>query len=71
MNVNELYGRQAAGMLMAADGIVFTGETENDLIDIMFDYMVTRCGYSKKTANYYLNYDEDFIPDNLSCLPRA
>jgi hypothetical protein len=71
LNVNEKFGRQAPGMLMAMDGIVYTRENESTLIDLIFDYMITRCGYSKKTANYYLNYDEDFIGDNLQCLPRG
>jgi hypothetical protein len=70
MNVNEMYGRQTPGMLMAQDGYVYTSETENALIGKMFEYMTTRCGYSKKSANSALNYDEDFIGDNLQCLPR-
>jgi hypothetical protein len=76
LNVNEKFGRQAPGMLMAQDGITFpssewTREKEDALIGIMFEYMITKCGYSKKSANNCLNYDEDFIGDNLQCLPRG
>ena len=69
------YGRVTPGVLMAQDGITFpstdwTREKEDALIGKLFEYMITKCGYSKKSANYCLNYDEDFIGDNLSCLPK-
>jgi hypothetical protein len=68
---DSTYGRVTPGILMAQDGIVYTSENEDKLIGTMFEYMITKCGYSKKSANYYLNYDEDFIGDNLQCLPRG
>jgi hypothetical protein len=70
MTVFEKYGRQAIGFLMAQDGVVYTAESENKIIGQMFEYML-KYGYTRKSANYYLNYDEDFIADNLQMLPRV
>ena len=70
MTVFEKHGRQAIGALMAQDGIVYVPEKENEIIGQMYEYML-KYGYTRKSANYYLNYDEDYIPDNLAMLPRA
>lgn len=75
MTIFEKHGRQAIGVLMAQDGITYpftdwTKEKEDALIGKMFEYML-KYGYSKKSANNVLNYDEDFIPDNFAMLPRV
>jgi hypothetical protein len=75
MTVSEQYGRQAIGFLMAQDGITFpstewTREKEDAVIGQMFEYMLKN-GYTRKSANYYLNYDEDYIADNLAMLPQV
>jgi hypothetical protein len=75
MTVFEKYGRQAIGFLMAQDGVTFpstewTREKEDAVIGQMFEYML-KYGYTRKSANQTLNYDEDFIPDNLAMLPRV
>jgi hypothetical protein len=67
----EKFGRQAVGMLMADQGLKYTREMEEQLISKMYDNMIEKLGYTKKTAVYYLDYDEDFIGDNLQCLPRG
>jgi hypothetical protein len=70
MTVSEQYGRQAIGFLMAQAGVVYTPERENEIIGQMFECMLKN-GYTRKSANYYLNYDEDYIADNLQMLPRV
>jgi hypothetical protein len=57
------------GQQMAKDGITYSPEKEKELIKIIGDYM-EKNGYSPKQIRYYLSYDEDFIPDQLSELPR-
>jgi hypothetical protein len=56
------------GQQMARDGITYSPEKENEIINMMIDYM-KKDGYSSKQIRYYLSYDEDFIPDQLSYLP--
>ena len=57
------------GQQMAKDGITYSPEKENELIGLMSQYM-KKAGMSSKAIRYYLSYDEDFIPDQLSELPR-
>lgn len=57
------------GQQMANDGITYSREKEREIIDLMAQYM-KKNGMSPKSIRYYLNYDEDYIPDQLSYLPR-
>ena len=57
------------GQQMARDGITYSPEKEKELIALIGDYM-KRNGMTEKQIRYYLSYDEDFIPDQLSDLPR-
>jgi len=57
------------GQQMANDGITYSREKEGEIIDLMVQYM-KKDGMSPKSIRYYLNYDEDYIPDQLSYLPR-
>jgi len=57
------------GQQMAKDGITYSPEKEDELIGLMAEYM-KKDGMNSKAIRYYLNYDEDFIADQLSELPR-
>jgi len=57
------------GQQMARDGITYSPEKEKELIGLMAQYMKDN-GMSRKAIRYYLSYDEDFIPDQLSDLPK-
>ena len=57
------------GQQMANDGITYSREKEGEIIGLMAQYM-KKDGMSPKSIRYYLNYDEDYIPDQLSYLPR-
>jgi hypothetical protein len=57
------------GQQMARDGITYSPEKEDELIGLMAQYM-KKDGMSRKAIRYYLSYDEDFIPDQLSDLPK-
>jgi len=57
------------GQQMARDGITYSPDKENELIGLMAQYM-KKAGMSPKAIRYYLSYDEDFIPDQLSDLPK-
>ena len=57
------------GQQMAQDGIVYDHTKEDQLIGIMGEYM-ERSGMTPKQIRYYLSYDEDFVPDQLSYLPK-
>jgi hypothetical protein len=57
------------GQQMARDGITYSPEKEDELIGLMSQYM-KKAGMSSKQIRYYLSYDEDFIPDQLSDLPK-
>ena len=56
------------GQQMANDGITYSPEKENELIDLMSQYM-KNAGMSPKAIRYHLSYDEDYIPDQLRYLP--
>ena len=58
------------GQQMANDGITYSPEKEKEIIGLMVQYM-KKDGMSPKSIRYYLNYDEDYIPDQLSYLPRS
>jgi hypothetical protein len=58
------------GQQMANDGITYSREKEGEIIDLMVQYM-KKDGMSSKSIRYYLNYVEDYIPDQLSYLPRS
>lgn len=57
------------GQQMANDGITYSPERENEIIGQMAEYM-KRSGFSSKEIRYLMNYDEDYIPDQLSYLPK-
>jgi hypothetical protein len=57
------------GQQMAQDGITYSPDKEDELIGLMAQYM-KKAGMSSKQIRYYLSYDEDFIPDQLSDLPK-
>jgi hypothetical protein len=76
MNMNESNKKQRVsenryeiGQQMAQDGIKYSPEKENEIINMMADYM-KKSGMSPKEIRYYLSYDEDYIPDQLHYLPR-
>jgi len=58
------------GQMMADDGITYSREKENEIIDLMAEYM-KKAGMSSKSINRLINYDQDYIPDQLSYLPRV
>jgi hypothetical protein len=57
------------GQQMARDGITYSPEKEKELIGLMAEYM-KKNGMNSKEIRYYLSYDEDFISDQLSDLPK-
>jgi len=57
------------GQQMAQDGITYSPDKEDELIGLMAQYM-KKAGMSSKQIRYYLSYDEDFISDQLSDLPK-
>ena len=57
------------GQQMADDGITYSPERENEIIGQMAEYM-KRSGMSSKQIRYLMNYDEDYISDQLGYLPR-
>ena len=75
MNMNESNKKQRVsesmdvGQQMAQDGITYSPEKEDELINMMADYM-KKSGMSSKAIRYYLSYDEDYISDQLGYLPR-
>jgi hypothetical protein len=54
---------------MAQDGITYSPDKEDELIGLMSQYM-KKAGMSSKQIRYLLNYDEDYISDQLSDLPK-
>jgi len=68
-DMTEGEGNVAIGQQMANDGITYSPEKENELIDLIAQYM-KKSGMSSKSIRYYLSYDEDYISDQLSYLPR-
>jgi len=68
-SVTEDPDRLGIGQQMARDGIKYSPDKENELIDLMAQYM-KKNGMSSKEIRYHLNYDEDYIPDQLSDLPK-
>jgi hypothetical protein len=72
MTEEEMYegeGRQEIGQMMADDGITYSAEKENEIISKMVEYM-KKSGMDSKQIRYLLNYDEDYIADQLSYLPK-
>jgi hypothetical protein len=57
------------GQQMAQDGITYSPDKEDELIGLMSQYM-KKAGMSSKQIRYLLNYDEDYISDQLSDLPK-
>jgi hypothetical protein len=57
------------GQQMARDGITYSPDKEDELIGLMSQYM-KKAGMSSKQIRYLLNYDEDYISDQLSDLPK-
>ena len=66
---NEGIEKLSIGQQMARDGITYSVEREKELIGIIGDYLAKN-GHSEKAIRYYLSYDEDFVPDQLSDLPK-
>lgn len=70
VGVAEQYDRSVdIGQQMANDGITYSPERENEIIGKMAEYM-KRSGFSSKEIRYLMNYDEDYISDQLGYLPR-
>jgi hypothetical protein len=67
--IEEGEGRREIGQQMADDGITYSPEKENEIIGIMAQYM-ERDGMDRKQIRYLMSYDEDYIGDQLSFLPR-
>lgn len=68
--VAEGYDRSVdIGQQMANDGITYSPERENEIIGQIAEYM-KRSGFSNKEIRYLMNYSEDYIPDQLSYLPK-
>ena len=61
-------GTQEVGQMMANDGITYSPEREDEIINKMAEYMKS-AGMGSKQIRYLLN-QEDYIPDQLSYLPR-
>jgi hypothetical protein len=57
------------GRALAEKGVKFSSENEGKIISMIADEMEEQ-GASRKTVNYYLNYDEDFLGDVMGFLPR-
>jgi hypothetical protein len=57
------------GQQMADDGVTYSPEKENEIIDLMAKYM-QKAGMSSKQIRYLLSYDEDYVSDQLGFLPR-
>ena len=57
------------GQQMADDGITYSPEKENEIIDLMAKYM-QKAGMNSKQIRYLLSYDEDYVSDQLGFLPR-
>ena len=68
-SLEEESKRLSIGQQMARDGITYSVEREKELIGIIGDYLAKN-GHSEKAIRYYLSYDEDFVPDTLSELPK-
>jgi len=69
-HVNRASETLEIGQKMANDGITYSAEKENEIIGLMTKYMKD-AGMSSKAIRYNLSYDEDYIPDQLSYLPRS
>ena len=54
---------------MARDGITYSVEKENEIINMMSVYM-KNSGMDSKQIRYLLSYDQDYIPDQLFYLSR-
>jgi hypothetical protein len=67
--VAEGLGNMEIGQQMANDGITYSPEKEKEIIGLMAQYM-KKAGMSPKQIRYLLNYNEDYISDQLSFLPR-
>jgi hypothetical protein len=61
---------QEVGQMMANDGITYSPEHEGEIIGKMAEYMKS-AGMNSKQIRYLLSYDEDYIADQLSYLPRV
>lgn len=61
--------RAEPGELMARDGYRYTNTNENELIDVIAEYL-SKMGYSDKEIRIKFR-KEDYLPDQLSYLPKA
>jgi hypothetical protein len=69
VGIPESEGRKEIGQMMADDGITYSAEKENEIIGKMVEYM-KKSGMDSKQIRYLLSYSEDYIPDQLSYLPK-
>jgi hypothetical protein len=69
VGIPEGEGNQEIGQMMADDGITYSAEKENEIISKMVEYM-KKSGMDSKQIRYLLNYDEDYIADQLRYLPK-
>jgi hypothetical protein len=67
--VAEGSDNQEIGQQMANDGVTYSPAKENEIINLMAQYM-QKAGMSSKQIRYLLSYDEDYVGDQLSFLPR-
>jgi predicted transcriptional regulator len=69
VGIPESEGQKEIGQMMADDGITYSAEKENEIIGKMVEYM-KKSGMDSKKIRYLLNYDEDYIADQLSYLSK-
>ena len=55
--------------LLEASNLVYTPENESKIIARIGELMA-QAGIKARAINYYINIDEDFLPDTLALLPR-
>jgi hypothetical protein len=67
--VAEGSDNQEIGQQMANNGVTYSPAKENEIINLMAQYM-QKAGMSSKQIRYLLSYDEDYVGDQLSFLPR-
>ena len=60
---------QEVGQMMANDGITYSPEKENEIINQMAGYM-EKSGMSSKQIRHLLSREQDYIADQLSYLPK-
>ena len=65
----EGIGAEDIAQQMARDGITYSPEREKEIIGLIGEYLMKN-GETRRGARYYINYDEDYVPEVLGALPR-